>query len=976
MFSYTYPFVIFTASDWWIGVKPAVIFYFLYFALSGAYKCWLWHTHCKKTTGHSQSAKNPTNSTDCGNAASRKKASYMLTYLSLLLLYLVLPSVGKTEEPLFIFSIADTYLRYETLLSAIIFLALLIAIARGSTWQYIRIIDRILIYIILGTVFCTILARQVDSFWSANFACFSLLGLTCWQLWFWWEKFNPITNSAKMEIGFQPVQNYEQLFPQQKQLADDLVSIIQNSTVPMSICIAGKWGSGKTSIVNAAVDRLKHTPAPSQYDCIYINAMELDTQSSLFTYIFNRIRNILKKHGAYVGIGSEYRQFLASAVGKITDISLATLLEKKLFPTIDDYRLQLKELDECISTGLKQDKILIIVDDVERCDTTKAQQFIFFIKEIATLSNCVTLFLTDFDYLSRRQLSNETENSDIQENIDYRFYEKFFNYRIDVPPLIISETLDWIDQGLQEETNKLEFRPLSKLINLFKEKLKTKAEEYSDAAKKIKDEASKNSKLARADEMNRLYELFCSKLSLPRTLVRFVYTAKEEYSKLINQYTENGILKDEAFRFFQWSRFDEILFLLCYMRVCAPYEFYCLNSQGLDYLQYPEETSSDTRRLIKEMGTDLLYINDTKYFASEDDSFRYSETSRFTEAYLSGKLLESVTKFSNRDEQWLYAIQTNDRELIDPNWPEMVNMVARNYSWQNSEKGKECLNLLFDYARENFLSSLNGMERVFAIFEHKSRNEDTFSAHIPVIKLFFQKFKDDLVSCSPKCLEVLNEFSVGYFWKRTSPICSAALYMAPPKYSKDREFQNRISDVNETMLSSENPVENLNKLLNRISEEVPSIVIPPDGNVFHRLSILADEEERSLERQNLLRFKGIKERVQLLRTAVEDMECFVLLIQAVKEHTISAGITVTPDSLLDLDKTIYQLKAALSTPSANKSPSLHMDIQEFIELIRYSDVILSEWHYEELQDIVTESEELYGTANYFRKILADHRKCE
>ena len=116
---------------------------------------------------------------------------------------------------------------------------------------------------------------------------------------------------------------------------------------------------------------------------------------------------------------------------------------------------------------------------------------------------------------------------------------------------------------------------------------------------------------------------------------------KKGYSKLSDQYTESGILREEPSRFFLGIHFDEILFLLAYTEVCAPYEAFCLKEQGPAYLQHPAESVSITRKLINKMGEDLLYGNKYTYIR-EDKAYQYSQAMQFTEAYIRGDMPKEV----------------------------------------------------------------------------------------------------------------------------------------------------------------------------------------------------------------------------------------------------------------------------------------------------------------------------------------------
>lgn len=702
-------------------------------------------------------------------------------------MYWLSPAAGSADT--IVVKVANTYLIYEPLLGIAVLVALLFTICRKQalpTWQHMRILDKIFSLTVLGTILSTLLARQVTTVriaglpwfawlgWLVNFSYLAILVWICKQIWLWWENFQPDSGPDERSGGFQPIESFEQLFLQRQKLAEEIADIIIAHDVnePLSICVAGPWGVGKTSVVNGAIHRLKQKSTACQYECLYVHAMELDTLVSLFSYVFSRIRAILKKHGAYVGIGSEYRKFLTAAVGKITDASIATLLESRLFPSSDDYRTQMKDLETCISAVMKGDKILVIVDDVERCEAKKAQQFIFFIKEIATMRNCIAIFLADYEYLKQTLSFNAEKDEDERRRKEYFFFEKFFNCRIDIPPVTFEDAIEKLEAEVAGPAQKLGMRTPAELFLRFEQKFKYQAERYREQANGKKDAKERDYMLSCAEELDQLSGLLRSNLSVPRMLVKYYHEMKRVYSRLIKQYAENGMLKEKTSRFFLRIRFDEIAFLLTYIEVCAPYEAFCLKEQGVTYLQYPEDPVSLTRKLIRKLGEDMLYRGIDIYI-DENEAYRYSEAIQFTEAYIRGDIPKEVGKFSSRDELWINAIKSYDIPLIEENWEKMVKMVVENYAWKESEKGKEYLKILLSFARERFVGTTDGIDRVFSIFNRSQRNDEVFSGHIAVMSIFETELGGALAGCSQKNVKVLEQFSKVYFEEQNIHTMSA-----------------------------------------------------------------------------------------------------------------------------------------------------------------------------------------------------------
>ncbi|MBQ9346093.1 MAG: hypothetical protein IJT94_01970 [Oscillibacter sp.] len=88
-----------------------------------------------------------------------------------------------------------------------------------------------------------------------------------------------LSSAKDPALSQDPINQYDSLFEERKKLADNLISILEspfqsgNSDFDTcSICVTGKWGAGKTSVVNGALSKLmqKHP----EYTEIRVNALE------------------------------------------------------------------------------------------------------------------------------------------------------------------------------------------------------------------------------------------------------------------------------------------------------------------------------------------------------------------------------------------------------------------------------------------------------------------------------------------------------------------------------------------------------------------------------------------------------------------------------------------------------------------------------------------------------------------------------
>lgn len=79
-----------------------------------------------------------------------------------------------------------------------------------------------------------------------------------------------------------------------------------------------------------------------------------------------------------------------------------------------------------------------------------------------------------------------------------------------------------------------------------------------------------------------------------------------------------------------------------------------------------------------------------------------------------------------------------------------------------------------------------------------------------------------------------------------------------------------------------------------------------------------------------------------------------------------------PDiNMQDLNTTIERFRNAINSPDASRDTSLRSNFLELFNQIRFGNVMLSRRQYEELQNLLTDGQKLYGYAPYNRKVLVE-----
>lgn len=400
-------------------------------------------------------------------------------------------------------------------------------------------------------------------------------------------------SEIEMKFGHKPIDKYVLLFDNRKSQCDLVANIIKNNKIisdGYSICISGEWGSGKTSFIEALLDNLKSDNQKNEekvpYSVIRINALELEKINTLIEYYFKALKNILDEKGAYSGFKSEYKEMVNSFLKIASHDSIADYVTNKLYPQ-NDYRKSIEELDKLIKDVMKDERIIIVVDDIDRCSDEKATETMFFVKEIATRSNCVSFFLVEYNKLKKSKIIKEFDDG---------FLEKFFNRVVAINKADYTEILKrFHDQDFEDNIYKV-LDYYSKSIEDVKKKstinkatgTETIGNEVSDAKndlEKLKSQLSNPRKLIKAHEHYELlegvvkeinekvekneYDIYLKKIEYKKQLVLIsllygfspdLYTdfECEGYKKMISiEYNKNVIRKALSN---EWDRFEREMF--------------------------------------------------------------------------------------------------------------------------------------------------------------------------------------------------------------------------------------------------------------------------------------------------------------------------------------------------------------------------------------------------------------------------------
>jgi predicted KAP-like P-loop ATPase len=233
--------------------------------------------------------------------------------------------------------------------------------------------------------------------------------------------------------------------------------ITYKHTDSLVIGLYGAWGSGKTSIINMA---LEHIDAAYRKDkmkgpiIVQFNPWNFSDQNQLLAQFFKQLSTDLRgpdrtKYIEKAGwVLDRYAELVAPPLavisGPMGPVVLASGGVAKGVGVTIRHRseLKLKDLHSArasLDEGLRnqRQKVVIILDDIDRLNNTETRQIFQLVKSLADFPNTIYVLAFDKNVVTRA-LAAEHELTSAQMEYGQQYLEKVIQVPFDVP--LISET--------------------------------------------------------------------------------------------------------------------------------------------------------------------------------------------------------------------------------------------------------------------------------------------------------------------------------------------------------------------------------------------------------------------------------------------------------------------------------------------------------------------------------------------------------
>lgn len=260
-----------------------------------------------------------------------------------------------------------------------------------------------------------------------------------------------------------PIDNLESDLLNRKDLVEAIVDIVCRCDVEKStaIGICGKWGSGKTSIINMVCNQIKNDKS---IVTIRFNPWLYTNQTDLSKEFFNVFSsNLPGKHVTSL-------KKIIKMINKGTEALEPLCQNIPLFPLVRYYSRLLSENDDGIPldemkriisqklTGSKS-RYLIIIDDLDRLDKSEILMILKLVRSLADFSN--TIYILSYD----EEIVAKATDCDIFKGTEY--LQKIIHMPISVPEpdygtirnTLLEQYLNLIQEGgLDEHSYEIIYR--------------------------------------------------------------------------------------------------------------------------------------------------------------------------------------------------------------------------------------------------------------------------------------------------------------------------------------------------------------------------------------------------------------------------------------------------------------------------------------------------------------------------------------
>jgi hypothetical protein len=215
--------------------------------------------------------------------------------------------------------------------------------------------------------------------------------------------------------------------------------------------IYGKWGEGKTSLMNFVKERLKSQGKGDGMNLVEFNPWLVNNDEALLKEFFKTImvdvdeeaRKIFKKYGSLAIFASKtiLNAFIPGAGNAAAEVIQGA---KDAFIDAEDTLFELKKkASEAIVKSKRH--LIVLIDDVDRLDKEELHAVLRLIRQVADFKNCIYIVAMDVDMVAKSIGDYHGNGSQLDGR---KFLDKIVQIPITLPQMPQSDMIRLVNEEL------------------------------------------------------------------------------------------------------------------------------------------------------------------------------------------------------------------------------------------------------------------------------------------------------------------------------------------------------------------------------------------------------------------------------------------------------------------------------------------------------------------------------------------------
>ena len=263
------------------------------------------------------------------------------------------------------------------------------------------------------------------------------------------------------------------------QYADALSLFISECDTPITISIAGPWGSGKTSVMNMVRTKLDDKIIPVWFNCWQFS--QFDLSANLSAVMMNFIKDELYKGledptrldaatetaSAIFNWGKGLIGVGAKVASSVTGIKVDEAVDA-LMNTVNSVQSAKDNMEKMVNRRLdngKKDRVVIFIDDLDRVTPSVALELLEVMKIFLDVKGCVFVLACDFDVVKKGVAAKFKSN---EPDITGRnFFDKLIQLSFNMP-VSAYNTREYVQNLLEQIGFAISDEDLDDYIDLLK----------------------------------------------------------------------------------------------------------------------------------------------------------------------------------------------------------------------------------------------------------------------------------------------------------------------------------------------------------------------------------------------------------------------------------------------------------------------------------------------------------------------------